>query len=92
MANRFAAINAKEPEQPQIEVTPKVDIGRPVSRTIRGPGRPATGKRSDPAFEKVGVYLDAATRKKAERKWEDEGKGDLSDLIGKLLTDYLGDR
>ena len=57
-------------------------------RTTRRP----QGKRSHPDFEKVGLYLHSGRRKQAERKWEDEGNGDFSDLVDKLLTSYLGDR
>ena len=37
------------------------------------------------------VYVPTETRKKAERKWEDAGGGDLSDLAEHLLTKYLAD-
>ncbi len=92
MANRFAAINTKKPEQLDIEDAPKAEIGRPVERATRGPGRPATGKRSDPAFEKVGVYLNADIHKRVKQQLLEAGAGDLSDLIGKLLAAHLGDR
>ena len=46
------------------------------------------GKSSNPEFEKVGVYVRTETRRKAQRKWEDQGGGDLSDLIETLLNQY----
>ena len=48
------------------------------------------GKSSNPEFEKIGVYVRTNTRKKAQRKWEDQTGGDLSDLIESLLTKYVG--
>lgn len=84
--SRFAAINQKPPAA--AEPVNDRETRRPVDRTT---GRPK-GKRSNPEFEKVGLYLHSARRKQAERKWEDEGHGgDFSDLIDKLLTTYLGD-
>lgn len=46
------------------------------------------GKSSNPEFEKIGVYVRTETRRKAERKWEDQGGGDLSDLIESLLNKF----
>ena len=46
------------------------------------------GKSSNPEFEKIGVYVRTNTRRKAERKWEDQAGGDLSDLIETLLVKY----
>ena len=85
--SRFAAINQKS--QPvAIKTVNDHTVDRPTDRTT---GRPQ-GKRSNPDFEKVGLYLHSERRKRAERKWEDEGEGDFSDLIDKLLTSYLNER
>ncbi len=82
MSSRFAAINetpaSAAPES--IRTTERPDH--------RATGRPI-GKRSHPDYEKVGLYLHAGRRKQAERKWEDEGQGDFSDLIDRLLSEYL---
>lgn len=86
--SRFAAINAIEPEAVTAEPVRERATRIPTDRTT---GRPQ-GKRSHPDYEKVGLYLNSSRRKQAERKWEDEGNGDFSDLIDKLLTTYLGDR
>lgn len=63
--------------------------------TLRTPKPPAgsrvSGKSSNPDFEKVGVYVRTETRRKAERKWEDQAGGDLSDLIETLLSKYIRD-
>ena len=62
----------------------------PLRRAKAKKPRPerAYGKSSNPEFEKVGVYVRTETRRKAERKWEDQGGGDLSDLIESLLSKY----
>jgi hypothetical protein len=86
--SRFAAINQKELQPIAADPVRDQATRTPDDRTT---GRPQ-GKRSHPDFEKVGLYLNSAKRKQAERKWEDEGNGDFSDLIDKLLTNYLGDR
>ena len=93
--SRFAAINQK-PQQIEMDETVvntgqpnDQEIGRLVNRTT---GRPR-GKRDNPDFDKVGIYLRADTRKRAARKWEDEGSGgDFSDLVETLLKTYLGDQ
>lgn len=83
MSSRFAAINDKTSE-----TTTLPNDRATESPNHRTSGRPP-GKRRHPDFEKVGLYLHAGRRKQAERKWEDEGKGDFSDLIDILLTQYL---
>ena len=85
--SRFAAINQKPRNAEQGKPVDQA-IELPVTRTT---GRPK-GKRSNPDFEKVGLYLHSNRRKRAERKWEDEGVGDFSDLIDRLLISYLDDR
>ena len=61
-----------------------------LRRTKAGKPQPErrSGKSSNPEFEKVGVYVRTETRRRAERKWEDQGGGDLSDLIESLLSQY----
>ncbi len=47
------------------------------------------GKSSRPDYEKVGLYIQTDLRRRAIRKFEDNGGRDLSDLIEDLLTSYL---
>jgi len=49
----------------------------------------ATGKSSNPDFERLTVYVRKSTRKAAYRKWEDEADKDMSELVEHLLTKYL---
>ena len=50
----------------------------------------AGGKSSNPDFVQLKVYVRADTRKRAARKWEDQGGRDVSDLVEHLLAKYLG--
>ena len=49
-----------------------------------------TAKSRHPEFEAVKIYVRRETRKRAWRKWEDAQGGDFSDLVEKLLEEYLG--
>jgi len=62
---------------------PKTQHQTPVSGRV-------VGKRSNPDYEAVKVLVRKDTRRIAARKWEDEGGRDLSDLIQKLLNEYIG--
>jgi hypothetical protein len=70
-----------------------VQTSRPKTLRAKKPpvGSRVSGKSSNPDFEKVGVYVRTETRRKAERKWEDQAGGDLSDLIETLLSKYIRD-
>ena len=73
---------AERPADP----APAKHIAEPIqSRPLAKDGG---GKCSHPDFARVGVYVRKRTRKAAERKWEDAGGGDLSDLVELLLSDY----
>ncbi len=66
---------------------------RPVSPVgnapVRGRGRPP-GKRSDPDYQPTTVLLRKHTKKTAARLLEDtNAAADLSDLIEKLLTEWI---
>jgi hypothetical protein len=70
------------------------EAGKPAPQWVAPPARPAakkTGKSSNPNYEPVKVYLLGETHKLARRRWEDEARGDrdFSDLVQKLLEEYL---
>ena len=52
-------------------------------------GRPATGKRSDPAYESTTVFLRKATKLGAARLLLDDKEQDLSDVLETLLADWV---
>lgn len=66
---------AAAPDTPRTEPTPK--------------GR-AKGKRSDPNYVQVGVYLPKALKKECDRRLLDE-EIDFSELVAKLLNDWVSD-
>ena len=80
-------------EDPQQTAPAEIPDTRPkaASRKIVATKTPlrTTGKSSNPAYEPVKVYVRSEMRKKAVRKWEDEGGRDLSDLVEVLFSKYL---
>jgi hypothetical protein len=58
--------------------------------TGSGKGRPATGKRSDPEWNRYTILLRKKTHKQASRRLQDLDTGqDLSELMDQLLTEWL---
>jgi hypothetical protein len=96
MSLRDALAGMKQSQTDQDQVKTDViatNVQTPRSKTLRtkkpSVGSRVSGKSSNPDFEKVGVYVRTETRRKAERKWEDQAGGDLSDLIETLLSKYI---
>ena len=101
----FAKMN--EPENDEQQAARPTQHSKSVSRTQRqvkqtkspepqpaerGRGRPATGKRSNPNYGRLTVYLPNDLRTRAERKWQDTtGSREASDLVEHLLTTYVSD-
>lgn len=79
---------AEMPQKPLRVRKAPAQIVAPVREiTMRRP----TGKSANPDYEKVTLYARKDLRRRAERKFEDEGGRDLSDLLEVLLIKYLGD-
>lgn len=79
--------------QPQPTADPDKASRTPqsVPRTTKPPkGAQGLAKSRNPDYEPVKLFMNTAKRRKAERKWEDEGGRDLSSLIEALLTKYIG--
>ena len=99
MSLRDALAGVKQSQTDQDQVTmddvTAAGVQRPRPKTLRAKRPPVgsrvSGKSSNRDFEKVGVYVRTDTRRRAERKWEDQGGGDLSDLIETLLGKYIRD-
>lgn len=95
MSLKDALAGVKQGQAEQEQVASAEATGTPAevssSKAIKAK-KPKTqrvyGKSSNPEFEKIGVYVRTNTRRKAERKWEDQAGGDLSDLIETLLMKY----
>jgi len=98
MSLRDALAGVKQSQTDQDQVRTDItatNVQTPRPKTLRAKKPPVgsrvSGKSSNPDFEKVGVYVRTETRRKAERKWEDQAGGDLSDLIETLLSKYIRD-
>jgi hypothetical protein len=77
------------PEEPAIPERPSTPPSA-AGMTGGGKGRPATGKRSDPEWNRYTVLLRKVTHKQASRRLQDLDTGqDLSELVDELLTEWL---
>ena len=85
---RFAALKELRRDPPAPAAVPDVKAEPPAPRAARPPAR-ATGKSSNPGFERLTVYVRKETKKAATRKWEDATGQDMSDLVEHLLSKYL---
>ena len=77
------------PEEPAIQEREPAPI--PIVVTAGGgKGRPATGKRSDPEWNRYTVLMRKETHKRASRRLQDLDSGqDLSELVDQLLAEWL---
>lgn len=96
LRDALAGVKQSQTDQDQVRTditATNVQTPRPKTFKAKKPpvGSRVSGKSSNPDFEKVGVYVRTETRRKAERKWEDQAGGDLSDLIETLLSKYIRD-
>lgn len=96
LRDALAGVKQSQTDQDQVRMdvtATNVQTPRPKALKSKKPpvGSRVSGKSSNPDFEKVGVYVRTETRRKAERKWEDQAGGDLSDLIETLLSKYIRD-
>jgi hypothetical protein len=77
------------PEEPAAQELPVMPIPAAVTAG-GGKGRPPTGKRSNPEWNRYTVLLRKVTHKRASRRLQDIDTGqDLSELVDKLLTEWL---
>lgn len=81
---RFAALTQLRQPQALLDETAAAEPG------LRGRGRPATGKRSNPEWKLYSHFLKIKTQKAAVAKLhlEDSGR-DLSDVLQELLEGWL---
>jgi hypothetical protein len=73
---------AKRPSEPKPSI-PQSFTQTPVTGHHRG-------KRSDPQWANITILMRRSIKRDVRRRLEDEGEGvDLSELIDRLLTDWL---
>lgn len=81
---------AVEPPVDETAVQEHPSTPLPAAATGGGKGRPPTGKRSDPEWNRYTVLLRKMTHKRAIRRLQDLDTGqDLSELVDELLTEWL---
>jgi hypothetical protein len=86
-----------EPIEPEAVTSISTAAPRRQVKAANGKSRQITpiqaettgAKSSNPDFMQLKVYVRKITKRQAARKWEDENGGDVSDLIEKLLQQYL---
>jgi hypothetical protein len=87
---RDAFAGMKEAKE-DLPAPPAASQARPSKKTqAKAAPIKTAGKSSNPDYSSLKIYVRKETRRKAARKWEDEGGGDLSDLIEHLLSQYTG--
>ena len=50
---------------------------------------PGEGRSSNPTYSALKVFVPTADKIAASRKWIDQGGGDMSELVEKLVRDYV---
>lgn len=80
---------AREPRRSGTQAPKSLSAEAPKSRGASVLPLQGTAKSRHPEFEAVKIYIRSRTRKAAWRKWEDANGGDFSDLVQRLLEDYL---
>jgi hypothetical protein len=87
--SKFSGVLATLKHRPVEEPSLAMPATPVRSEPVRGRGRPP-GKRSDPEYQPTTVLLRKHTKKTATRLLEDtNAANDLSDLIEKLLTEWI---
>ena len=93
--NKFGSIlrEAKDRPRESDDVSPEPTPLPSPAPAPRSPGRPKTGKRSDPTFEQVSAYVPKALYRDVRiALLEDDNGKEFSDIIGELLAAWLKDR
>jgi hypothetical protein len=82
---------AAEPPLEEPAVQERLATPMPVAVTAGGgKGRPPTGKRSNPEWDRYTVLLRKVTHKRALRRLQDmDTDQDLSELLNEVLTEWL---
>lgn len=93
-----AVLDRLEVEEDAVKDREELDVPADLDHTHRRtaapavsrPGRPRTGKRSNPAFEQVSVYIRKDTHREVKIALLREAGGrQFSELVEDLLTEWL---
>jgi hypothetical protein len=94
MSNKFSALSKAMkgetlPEQQEsvaiAESQPDPEITQPIKKSR------AKGKRSNPDYEQIGVYIPKKINLEVKRKLLDRNDFDFSDLVSHLLDRWIQD-
>jgi len=94
MSNKFSALSKAMkgetlPEQQEsvaiAESQPDLEITQPIKKSR------AKGKRSNPDYEQIGVYIPKKINLEVKRKLLDRNDFDFSDLVSHLLDRWIQD-
>ncbi len=87
--NRFkelgAALKGKELPEETITTSPTSEVDIKVSSSKRR----KKGKRSDPDYEQVGVYIQRKLHLEVKQRLLTNSERDFSDLVNELITNWL---
>lgn len=89
---KFAALAElhRQPEPEEAESAAQAKLPSPTDETLKGRGRPATGKRSNPDWKLYSHFLKKKTQRAAAARLQAEEEGrDLSDVLQELLENWL---
>jgi hypothetical protein len=86
--SKFSGTLRRLKKTPEAPSSPKPSISSSSGKTsLTGHYR---GKRSDPDWANITILMRKSIKRDARRQLEDAGEGlDLSELIDRLLTDWL---
>lgn len=91
MASKFNAVLGQR-RTAQSEQTSLADTPRPMEKTIgRGRGRPP-GKRTNPDYQQVTIYIPRALHDQVKISLIQEGRKEFSELVETLLASWMRER
>jgi hypothetical protein len=87
--SKFSGTLRRLKKTPEAAEDPTPDISSSIGQ--RPPTGHHRGKRSDPQWANITILMRRSIKRDVRRKLEDlDGGVDLSELIDRLLTDWLG--
>ena len=91
--SKFDAVLGQRRTTPgeQIHLTESTQISETTQVIKRGKGRPP-GKRTNPDYQQVTVYIPRALHDQVKIALIQEGRKEFSELVGELLASWIKER
>ena len=91
--SKFDAVLGQRRTTPgeQIHLTESTQISETTQAIKRGKGRPP-GKRTNPDYQQVTVYIPRALHDQVKIALIQEGRKEFSELVGELLTSWIHEK